>query len=93
MTLHADVRDNAAQSRYELTVDGATAVAVYELRDGEIVFTHTEVPKSLSGQGVASALAKGALEDVRARGLKAVPLCSFFAGFIERHPEFHDLVR
>ncbi|MBP2300658.1 GNAT family N-acetyltransferase [Azospirillum picis] len=89
--MDAKVRNNTAHSRYELTVDDATAVAVYEIRDGAIAFTHTEVPRSLSGQGVGSALARGALDDARAAGKKVVPLCSFIAAYIERHPEYKDL--
>lgn len=90
--MNGEVKDNAALSRYELDVGGEIAVAVYQMRDGQRVFTHTEVPKSLSGQGVGSALARGALDDARARGMTVVPLCSFIAGYIKRHPEYQDLV-
>ncbi|CAO3451039.1 GNAT family N-acetyltransferase [Azospirillum largimobile] len=92
MSVTETVRNNEQLNRYELTVDGATAVAEYELRDGKIVFTHTHVPESMSGKGVGSALAKGALEDVRAQGKKALPLCSFIDGYIKRHPDYADLV-
>lgn len=87
-----DVTDNAAEQRYELAVDGAVAIAAYRPRDGVLLFTHTEVPKALEGRGIAGRLIKGALADVRARGLKIVPLCSFVAAYIERHPEEQDLV-
>lgn len=92
MSMTEAVRNNEQLNRYELTVDGATAVAEYELRDGKVVFTHTNVPESMAGKGVGSALAKGALSDVRAQGKKALPLCSFIDGYIKRHPDYVDLV-
>ena len=88
----SDVKDNAEKHRFELSVDGHTAVAVYRLKPGVITFTHTEVPKDLGGRCIGSQLAKGALDQVRARGLKVVPLCPFIKGYIEKHPEYADLV-
>lgn len=90
--MSGDVKNNAARNRYELTVGDATAVVEYEKRDGAIVFTHTEVPESMAGQGIGSALARGALEDARSSGQKVVPVCPFVAKYIQRHPEYQDLV-
>jgi predicted GNAT family acetyltransferase len=86
-----EVSDNSARSRYELQADGGIAVAYYEVRGDTLVFTHTIVPEELQGQGLASRLIKGALDDIRRRGLKIVPQCSFVARYIERHPEERDL--
>ena len=86
------VTDNPAKGRFELTEDGATAFAAYRVQDGQLVFTHTEVPDSLSGRGVGSTLARGALDAARARGLPVVARCAFIAGFIQKHPEYQDLV-
>jgi uncharacterized protein len=86
------VRNNPARSRYELEVDGHLAVAVYALSPGVITFVHTEVPPQLGGRGVGTALARGALEDVRRQGLKVVVRCSFIRGFMAKHPEFNDLL-
>ena len=86
------VRQNAALSRFELDADGGTAVAYYR-RDGDVMtFHHTETPAHLQGRGIASRLVRGALEQVRAHGLKVVPRCSFVAGYMARHPEFNDLL-
>lgn len=87
-----DVRDNPARHRFELEVDGHLAIAVYSLAPGVITFIHTEVPEALAGRGVGSRLAKGALAQVRARGLKVVPRCPFIRGYIEKHPEWQDLL-
>ena len=56
------------------------------------MFTHTEIDPAFEGHGVGSALAKAALDDVRAKGLKAVPLCPFIRTWIDRHPDYEDLV-
>jgi predicted GNAT family acetyltransferase len=57
-----------------------------------MTFTHTETPQRLRGRGIASRLVHGALEAVRARGLKVVPRCSFVANYVARHREFDDLL-
>lgn len=88
----SDVRDNQAESRYELEADGRLATAAYRMEDGAVAFTHTAVPPELEGQGVGSRLVKGALEDVRARGLRFIPYCSFVAAYAERHREVRGLI-
>lgn len=92
MTDTGDVRNNESEGRYELVIEGQLAIAAYDRREGALVFTHTEVPKALAGQGVGSRLVEGALTDVREQGLKVVPLCEFVAAYIERHPEAQDLL-
>ncbi len=90
--MSADVTDNAAEQRFELRAGDHVAVACYRLAPGIITFTHTEVPAALSGQGIGSKLARGALDQVRARGLKIVPQCPFIAAFVAKNAEFADLV-
>jgi predicted GNAT family acetyltransferase len=90
--MSATVRDNPAQKRFELEADGHTAYLYYRLEPGVITLVHTEVPPELGGRGVGSALVRGALEAIRARGLKVVVKCPFVAGYMGKHPEFNDLV-
>ena len=93
MAVGAQVANNADAGRYEVSLDGEPAgFAEYRLRDGRVIFTHTEVDSAFAGHGLGSSLARGALDDVRNRGLKAVPLCPFITAYIERHPEYQDLV-
>ena len=66
--------------------------AAYRRRNGRIAFTHTEVDEALEGRGFGSRLAAAALDDARRQGLEVVPLCPFIARFIDRHPEYEDLV-
>ncbi|MEJ7928891.1 GNAT family N-acetyltransferase [Ramlibacter sp. AN1015] len=85
--------DNAAAQRYELQRGTEVlASAAYRLEGGRLHFTHTEVPPQQQGQGLASRLARDALDDVRRRGLKAVPACAFIAAYVRRHPEYADLL-
>ena len=86
------VRDNAARKRFELETDGHTAYLYYRLEPGMITLVHTEVPPALGGRGVGSTLVRGALEAIRARGLKVVVTCPFVAAYMRKHPEFNDLV-
>ena len=86
------VRDNPALHRFELDLNGKTAVAYYELSRGVITFRHTEVPPEMSGHGIGSQLVRGALEAARAQGLKVVPKCPFVAAYMAKHPEFNDLL-
>jgi predicted GNAT family acetyltransferase len=84
--------DNAARHRFEITVDGHTAFVTYRWEDEHLVLQHTQVPSSLAGHGVGSMLARSVLEEARRLGVRIVPECEFIAAFIQRHPEFADLV-
>lgn len=86
------VTDNAAQSRYELDVQGKTAVVGYERKGGTLYLTHTEVPEELEGQGIGSSLVKHVLDKARADGEKVAPWCPFVRAYIDRHPEYEELV-
>jgi len=86
------VTDNRARNRFELIVEGITAHIDYERKPDRIVLIHTIVPDALGGKGVGSRLVKGALAMIRAEGLKLVPQCPFVAAYIEKHPEYRDLV-
>jgi predicted GNAT family acetyltransferase len=88
----SEVKDNPEKNQFELIIDGHVALAAYRLKPGVITFTHTEVPKELGGRGIGSQLAKGALDQARARGLKVVPLCPFIKAYIEKNPAYQDLV-
>lgn len=86
------VTDNPEARRFEAAVGEHLALAEYELSEEGMRFFHTLVPPEMGGKGVGSKLAKAGLEACRARGLQALPDCSFIAGYIKKHPECHDLV-
>jgi len=88
-----DVTHNAAHHQFEADTPAGLALAAYEREGATVVFTHTEVPEEAEGQGVASALTRAALDWARTEGLSVVPMCPFFAAYMARHRETHDLVR
>ena len=85
-------RDNEERERFELDVDGPVAFVTYRKTDGAITLVHTEVPPELGGKGVGSRLVRGLLDIVRAGGAKVRPRCPFVRGYIEKHPEYQDLL-
>jgi uncharacterized protein len=87
----SQVRDNKSRQRFELDAGGAMAFANYRLRPDAVIITHTETPASLRGRGIASELVKGALEMIRADGLKVVAGCGFVVDYLHKHPEYADL--
>ena len=87
-----EVRDHKAQNRFELDVEGAMAFANYRLAPSTVIITHTETPPSLRGRGIASELVRGALQLIRADGLKVVAACGFVIDYLQKHPEYADLV-
>jgi len=93
MPLDPDIHDNREAHRYELTVDGQTAVVMYNEVGGGLLITVTLVPVPLEGRGIASRMAKHVLADIRERGLLVLPTCPFFAGYLQKHPADHaDIV-
>ena len=87
------VRHAPESERYEALADGLLAgFAAYRSDEGAVVFVHTDVDDAFRGRGVGGALAREALADVRRQGLRAVPMCPFFAAWIRRHPDYRDLV-
>jgi uncharacterized protein len=87
-----NVVHNAEASRFEAQVEGLLAVAEYRLDPGAITFTHTRVPAELGGRGIATRLIEAGLAFARERGLEVIPLCSFVAAYMRKHPAVQDLL-
>jgi predicted GNAT family acetyltransferase len=93
MTPPPQVRDNEERKRFEIDLgDGTFAFAQYNLIPGKIMFTHTEVPDEHGGQGLGTALIRAGLAAARTRGLKVIPICPFFAAYMQKHDEVQDLL-
>lgn len=92
--MDAQITDRQERHRYELTVDGQKAGQInYRMVYGDIELIHTEVDPAYEGKGLAGQLAKFALDDARTRGLKVIPSCEYVRKYLERHPEYADLVK
>jgi uncharacterized protein len=87
------VVNNKAHHRFELVVDGHLAATHYSLEGNVITFVHTEVPLELGGRGIGSKLVQGALDQVRASGLKVIAECPFVKAWIGKHAEYQDLLK
>lgn len=88
-----EVVDNSDESLFEARLDGSRAgVLYYSEQPDRLVLVHTEVFAEFGGQGVGGRLVAGALDLIRARGLLVTARCPFAAAYIERHPEYADLV-
>jgi predicted GNAT family acetyltransferase len=86
------VTDNTARNQYELPVAGETVFARYRRSDGVVSILHVESPVSLRGTGAAGRLMQGIVELARQKNEKLVPLCSYAAAWMRRHPETADLL-
>jgi predicted GNAT family acetyltransferase len=88
------VHDAPDQHRFEAVDESGqvAGVAVYVRHDDRVVITHTVVDDAFEGRGVGSALARSALDAIRAEGLTVDPQCPFVRSWIERHPDYADLV-
>lgn len=86
------VRDNAALGRFELELDGGLGFVTYRRAAGVVTLLHAEVPAELGGRGYGAQLVRGTLDLLRAEGARVVPVCSYVAAFIERHPAYRDLL-
>jgi NAD+ kinase len=64
----------------------------YRRHGDQVELRHTEIEQSFSGQGLASRLAAAALDDARSRATPVVVSCPFVTGYLERHPEYSDLL-
>lgn len=89
----ADVVHNPDQSRYEIHVDGKVAgFTRYRIQPDGWDFVHTEIDDAYEGQGLGGQLARGALDDVRAKGHKVLATCPFIKGWIAKHDDYQDLL-
>jgi uncharacterized protein len=93
MSSDVTVRNDPEACTYDAVIDDHVAGSiVYELKGSRAVISHTIIEPEQRGRGIATALARGALDDLRARGLKVTNYCRFMSAFIEKHPEYADVV-
>ena len=89
----SDIVHNEQETRYELSVDGEIAsIAEYTPSGDTWVFDHTETVPRFGGRGLAARVVGFALDDARKRGVKVVASCWYVAEFIDKHPEYAELV-
>jgi len=90
--MSASVADSPDEQRYEIHVDGELAGFVEYRGQQTVDLVHTEVFDAFEGQGLAGILVSGALDDLRAKGVKVKATCPYVKRYIEKHAEYQDLL-
>jgi predicted GNAT family acetyltransferase len=88
-----DIQHDTSHQRFVAVVEGQECVLEYRFADGVLTITHTGVPANLGGRGIAGEITRHVFETARAKGWKIVPACSYAQAFIERHPQYNDLIQ
>lgn len=84
---------SAGSDRYTIAVEGKdVGHAEFVDRDGQRIFTHTEVDGGYEGRGLATILIAEALLDTRDAGLRIVARCPMVAAYVDKHDEYTDIV-
>ena len=83
----APVMDNPAENRFELTVNGETAVLQYERRKDTLTLVHTEVPEAIRGHHVGDRLVEAGIAAAHAGGLRLIVVCPFARAYMHRRSQ------
>jgi len=90
MTL--DIHHDRSRRRFETIVEGERCILDYELRGKTMIITHVVVPDAVGGRGIAAELTRSALETARSEGLDVIPQCPYAQAYMEKHPQYRDLL-
>jgi predicted GNAT family acetyltransferase len=87
------IEDQPDRSRYVAYAgDRRAGQMTYRREPGVLALDHTVVGEDYEGQGVGSALIRHVLDAARDEGVAVLPFCSFVRSYMERHPEYAELV-
>ena len=86
------ITNNVDRGRFELELDGHTAILEYRVHGNSVLFPHTLVPRPIEGRGIAAHMSRHALEFARENGYSVTPACPFVAAFISENPQYAGLV-
>lgn len=81
-----------AGNRFLVRVDGSQAHLSYRREGDVLVITHTVVPQTIGGRGIAGQLTRAAFEYAGAQAWSVRPVCPFAARWAGRHPEFAHML-
>lgn len=87
-----EIEDDSAHSRFVVRLPEGEGELAYKRLGRTLELVHTEVAPALRGRGVGEALAHGAVDHARAKGLRIVATCPYVQRWLAKHPEHRDLV-
>ncbi len=87
-----DIEHSDQKCQFRMSVDGQDCILEYRLDEPVMTITHTWVPEALGGRGLAGEITRHALEFARDRHWQVVPVCSYVAAYIRRHPQYNSLL-
>ena len=88
-----EVTHNPAENRFEIWIDGQLSKLDYNHHDNTIVMMHVGVYPDHRGIGIAGKLTRVALEYAKEKSLRVIPMCSYVAAYIRKHPQYMDLMK
>lgn len=86
------VYHNIAENRFEVDLGDYKAILIYMISADLLILLHTEVPPAFEGKGIAAKMAAATLAFAKKEGYKVRSYCSYTTNYIERHPEYHELL-
>ncbi len=93
-TTRVSVNDNPEAERFEAIFGGEMlGYITYQISGGVMKLPHTYVMPEARGQNIAALLTERALQTARVQHLRVVPICWYVDRYIQRHPQYHDLLR
>lgn len=88
-----EIINNESERCFEVSVNGLLSKLDYLQDKDTFVITHVGVHPELRGQGVAGKLTQAGLEFAKAKSLRVIPMCSYAAAYIRRHPQYAELTK
>ncbi|MBF9254455.1 N-acetyltransferase [Pontibacter sp. 172403-2] len=92
--MEANIKHDAEDLRFYAELDGEEAELTYTYTEDDVLdMDHTFVPPSQRGKGIADQLVKAGLEFAKSQDFKIVASCPVVEAYVQRHPEYQDLVK
>lgn len=93
MDLEVQVKEAQSKGSFFIENEGKVLAEMTFSKAGteRIIIDHTEVDESLRGKGAGLKLLESAVNYVRKRNIKLLPLCPFAKATLQKHPEWKDV--
>jgi predicted GNAT family acetyltransferase len=87
------IKHDQQHQMFSIKLNGGAASLQYDKPEENVLdITKTYVPESSRSNGLASLLVKHALDIAYSQSKYVIPSCSFAEDYIEKHPEYEELL-